>query len=92
MSQILIVDDDIQLCELLTEVLIEDGYQMHSVHCGETALDYIQTHPVDLVLLDVMLPNINGLQVAKRICQRFATPILMLTALADVYKLVRINI
>ncbi|EDM68644.1 putative transcriptional regulator CpxR [Moritella sp. PE36] len=82
-SQILIVDDDIQLCELLTEVLVEDGYQVHSVHCGESALDYMQAKPVDLVLLDVMLPNINGLQVARRICQRFATPILMLTALAD---------
>lgn len=83
MSQILIVDDDVQLCELLTEVLIEDGYEVHSVHCGESALNYMQAKPVDLVLLDVMLPNINGLQVARRICQRFATPILMLTALAD---------
>lgn len=83
MAQILIVDDDIQLCELLTEVLVDDGYKVASVHCGESALDYIQSYPVDLVLLDVMLPNINGLQVARRICQRFATPILMLTALAD---------
>ncbi len=83
MSQILVVDDDVQLCELLTAVLAEEGYQVHSVHCGEAALNYMQDNSVDLVLLDVMLPNINGLQVARRICQRFATPILMLTALAD---------
>ncbi|OEE74068.1 response regulator transcription factor [Vibrio genomosp. F6] len=83
MSSILVVDDDVQLCELLTEVLIEEGYDVSSVHCGESALEFIQSHPVDLVLLDVMLPNLNGLQVARRICQRFATPILMLTALND---------
>ncbi|MFA0373035.1 response regulator transcription factor, partial [Vibrio sp. 10N.222.54.F6] len=54
-----------------------------TVHCGESALEFIQSHPVDLVLLDVMLPNLSGIQVARRICQRFATPILMLTALND---------
>lgn len=83
MSQILVVDDDVQLCELLEEVLIEEGYDVHCEHCGETALTYMQNNAVDLVLLDVMLPNIDGLQVARRICQRFATPILMLTALGD---------
>ncbi|MGF1754076.1 response regulator transcription factor [Vibrio makurazakiensis] len=83
MSRVLVVDDDIQLCELLSEVLEEEGYHVDAVHCGESALEFIQSHPVDLVLLDVMLPNLNGLQVARRICQRFATPILMLTALSD---------
>ncbi|MBW3698125.1 response regulator transcription factor [Vibrio sp. T187] len=83
MSRVLVVDDDIQLCELLSEVLVEEGYHVDAVHCGESALDFIQNNPVDLVLLDVMLPNLSGLQVARRICQRFATPILMLTALND---------
>lgn len=83
MSRILVVDDDIELCALLVEVLSAEGYQVESVHCGESALQYIEKKPVDLVLLDVMLPKLNGMQVAKRICQRFATPILMLTALDD---------
>ncbi|GAB3526838.1 response regulator [Photobacterium alginatilyticum] len=83
MSQILVVDDDIQLCELLKEVLTEEGYDVHCEHCGENALAYMQSNAVDLVLLDVMLPNIDGLQVARRVCQRFATPIMMLTALGD---------
>ncbi|MGF1729253.1 response regulator transcription factor [Photobacterium kasasachensis] len=83
MSQILVVDDDIQLCELLKEVLTEEGYDVHCEHCGENALAHMQNNAVDLVLLDVMLPNIDGLQVARRICQRFATPIMMLTALGD---------
>ena len=83
MSRVLIVDDDIPLCELLETVLQEEGYTVSSVHCGESALQYMEKTPVDLVLLDVMLPNLNGMQVARRICQRFATPILMLTALND---------
>ncbi|ELB2807321.1 response regulator transcription factor [Vibrio alginolyticus] len=83
MSRVLIVDDDVPLCELLEAVLQEEGYIVSSVHCGESALQYMEKTPVDLVLLDVMLPNLNGMQVARRVCQRFATPILMLTALND---------
>lgn len=83
MSRVLIVDDDVPLCELLETVLQEEGYIVSSVHCGESALQYMEKTPVDLVLLDVMLPSLNGMQVARRICQRFATPILMLTALND---------
>lgn len=77
------VDDDVQLCELLTEVLEDEGHDVSCVHCGESAIEYLQNRGVDLVLLDVMLPNLDGMQVARRICQRFATPILMLTALSD---------
>ncbi|EHQ9266798.1 response regulator transcription factor [Vibrio parahaemolyticus] len=83
MSRVLIVDDDVPLCELLEVVLQDEGYTVSFVHCGESALQYMEKTPVDLVLLDVMLPNLNGMQVARRICQRFATPILMLTALND---------
>ncbi len=83
MSKILVVDDDVQLCALLTEVLEDEGHEVNCVHCGESALTYLQSTGVDLVLLDVMLPNLDGMQVARRICQRFATPILMLTALGD---------
>ena len=83
MSRILVVDDDIALCNLLQEVLQDEGYDVDCVHCGESALEFIQSHSVDLVLLDVMLPKLDGYQVARRICQRFATPILMLTALGD---------
>ncbi|CAM2984470.1 response regulator transcription factor [Vibrio mytili] len=83
MSRVLIIDDDASLCELLEAVLQDEGYTVHAMHCGESALQYMEKAPVDLVLLDVMLPNLSGIQVARRICQRFATPILMLTALND---------
>ncbi|MDA0147475.1 response regulator transcription factor [Vibrio sp. LaRot3] len=83
MSRILVVDDDVELNQLICEVLSLEGYQVSSVYCGETALQFLEKNAVDLVLLDVMLPKLSGLQVARRICQRFATPILMLTALND---------
>ncbi|TMX45798.1 response regulator transcription factor [Vibrio sp. Hep-1b-8] len=83
MSRILVVDDDIELCHLLSDVLEAEGYLVECVHCGESALKYLEKKAVDLVLLDVMLPKLNGMQVARKICQRFATPILMLTALND---------
>ncbi|MCP4326785.1 MAG: response regulator transcription factor [Psychromonas sp.] len=83
MSQILVVDDDIKLCGLLSAVLVEEGYDVICVNDGESALQHMQNNAIDLVLLDVMLPCIDGLTVARRICQRFATPILMLTALDD---------
>lgn len=83
MSRILVVDDDIELCHLLLDVLEAEGYLVECVHCGESALKYLEKKTVDLVLLDVMLPKLNGMQVARKICQRFATPILMLTALND---------
>lgn len=83
MSRILVVDDDIELCHLLSDVLEAEGYLVECVHCGESALKYLEKKTVDLVLLDVMLPKLNGMQVARKICQRFATPILMLTALND---------
>jgi len=83
MSQVLVVDDDIKLCELLRAVLEDEGYDVMCVNDGESALEFMQNNAIDIVLLDVMLPCIDGLAVARRICQRFATPILMLTALDD---------
>lgn len=64
-SQIVVVDDDILLCSLLTEVLSDEGYDVESFHSGEDALNYMQDHSFDLVLLDVMLSKLNGMQVAR---------------------------
>ncbi|GHA40514.1 response regulator transcription factor [Photobacterium aphoticum] len=83
MSKVLVIDDDVVLCELLNEVLREEGYDVHYAHCGESGLAYLKENPVDLVLLDVMLPQADGIEVARQICAEFATPIIMLTALND---------
>ncbi|REL28892.1 DNA-binding response regulator [Thalassotalea euphylliae] len=83
MPNILVADDDLQLCELLKSVLEEENYTISLAHDGEQALDILGQKSIDLLLLDVMMPKLNGIQTAKQVCKRFATPILMLTAMAD---------
>ncbi|EKO3606491.1 response regulator transcription factor [Vibrio metschnikovii] len=83
MPTILIADDDPMMCQLLESVLVNEGYQVICAHDGEQALTQLASHPFDLVLLDVMMPKLNGLQAARRICQRFSTPIVMISAFAD---------
>ncbi len=79
MSDILIIDNDIPFCELLTELLSEANYHVHCRDSGESALAYMQNFPVDLVIVSERLPNLDGLTVTRRICQRFATPTIMTT-------------
>lgn len=83
MPSILITDDDLKLCELLKSVLHEENYQVYIAHNGEQALALLSEKNIDLVLLDVMMPKLDGLQTARQVCRRFSTPILMLTAMAD---------
>lgn len=83
MPSILIADDDLKLCELLKSVLHEENYQIYTAHNGEQALKVLAENSIDLLLLDVMMPILDGLQTARQVCRRFSTPILMLTAMAD---------
>ena len=83
MPSILIADDDLKLCELLKSVLLEENYQIYIAHNGEQALKILTENSIDLLLLDIMMPILDGLQTAKEVCRRFSTPILMLTAMAD---------
>ena len=83
MPTILVADDDFRLCQLLETVLTEENYDVYLANDGEQALNILSERSVDLLLLDVMMPKLNGLQTARQVCRRFSTPILMLTALAD---------
>ena len=83
MPAVLIADDDAQLRELLKSVLCEENYQVHLASDGEQALNILATTPIDVLLLDVMMPIMDGLQTAKQVRRRFLTPIIMLTALSD---------
>lgn len=78
--RILLVDDDESLCELLSEYLQSEGFSVHSVHNGEDAVAIAQQQPWDALILDVMLPGINGFEVLKRIRPHLDAPVLMLTA------------
>jgi two-component system response regulator CpxR len=79
-AQILIIDDDAELCELLTELLGQEGYAVESAKDGISGLARALSKPYALVVLDVMLPGQNGFEVLQRLRQTSRVPVLMLTA------------
>jgi two-component system response regulator CpxR len=78
--KLLMIDDDTGLCELLSEYLTAQGFAIHSVHDGEQGLKLAQTNDYALILLDVMLPTLDGFEVLKQLRQTKLTPVIMLTA------------
>ncbi len=81
--EILIIDDDLKLIDLLSEYLQENGFLVHSLLDGLTAVDTIRDKTLDLVILDIMLPEKDGLQVLREIRAEFDLPVIMLTARGD---------
>ncbi|SMC21898.1 two component transcriptional regulator, winged helix family [Desulfacinum hydrothermale DSM 13146] len=81
--RLLVVDDDVELCELLTEYLEPHGFQVTSVHDGEAGLQAVGHKHFDLVVLDVMLPGLDGLEVLRRLRALSPIPVVMLTARGD---------
>ena len=79
-KRILLVDDEPLILKGLKYSLEQDGYEIESAVDGEEALEKFFAHPCDLIVLDVMLPKIDGLQVCQRIRERSNVPIIMLTA------------
>jgi DNA-binding response OmpR family regulator len=82
-STILLVDDEDSIQTLLTYPLERDGYRVVQARDGEEALSRFAEEQVDLVVLDVMLPKLDGLEVCKRLRGESAVPIIMLTARGD---------
>ncbi|TBR41095.1 response regulator [Marinomonas agarivorans] len=80
MSNILVVEDEHKLAELLTAYLTQAGYDNHHLDRGDTVVEYVQNHNVDLILLDLMLPGLDGIEVCKQIRAFSNIPIIMLTA------------
>jgi len=78
--RILLIDDDEELCLLLAEFLAGEGFQIESVHDGQSGLEKATAGGFDVIVLDVMLPEINGMDVLRLIRQQSDTPIIMLTA------------
>ena len=83
MSRLLIIDDDVELCALLTERLAEDGFVLQAVHDGKAGLKRAISGEYALVILDVMLPGMKGMDVLKELRLRSSVPVLMLTARGD---------
>jgi DNA-binding response OmpR family regulator len=83
MNSLLIVDDDVELCTLLTERLAEDGFELSAAHNGVDGLERASAGGYSLVILDVMLPRMGGIDVLKQLRARSSVPVLMLTARGD---------
>lgn len=83
MSKILIIDDDEELCELVSEYLGVEGFETEAVHDGETGLKRALSNEYELAILDVMLPKMNGFEVLRALRAESKVPVLMLTARGD---------
>jgi two-component system response regulator CpxR len=83
MHKILIIDDDEELCELVSEYLNVEGFEVEAVHDGASGLHEALRENHDLVILDVMLPKKNGFDVLRGLREKSQIPVLMLTAKGD---------
>ena len=83
--KILIVDDDENICELLRLYLEKDGFDTIVANDGEQAVDFAAKYAPDLILLDIMLPKLDGWQVCREIRKTSETPIIMLTAKGETF-------
>jgi len=77
---ILLADDDVELCEMLKEYLATEGFRVDTAFDGETALSKALPGDYDLIVLDIMMPRKNGLDVLRELRAQSLTPVLMLTA------------
>ena len=84
-EKILVVDDDANICELLRLYLTKEGYQVTTANDGEEGLEKFSQVKPDMVLLDVMMPRMDGLEVCRRIRKAGNTPVMMLTAKGETF-------
>jgi len=89
MTLIMVVDDDQDLAEMLGIVLTGSGFEVDLVNAGDQVMNIFNSHEPDLVLLDVMLPGMSGIEVCKLIRDKSMVPIVMLTAKGDSYDVVK---
>ena len=79
-KQILLVDDEVKITQVLSAYLEKEGYQSIVAHDGKTALELLQLHPISLILLDLMLPDIPGEKLCEQIRAQYRFPIIMRSA------------
>ena len=80
MDRVLIIDDDIELCELLVARMSGEGFEIEAVHEGKRGLERALSRDHSLVVLDLMLPGMGGLEVLRRVREQSPIPVLVLTA------------
>lgn len=83
--KLLLVEDEKQLSEALQQILIKNKYTVDAVYNGDEGLDYALTGVYDVIILDIMLPKLNGIEILKMIRKRkISTPVILLTAKGSV--------
>jgi len=80
MARVLIIDDDVELCRLLAERLSSEDFSIEAIHNGQRGLERVLSQDYALVILDLMLPGMKGLDVLRHVRERSAVPVLILTA------------
>lgn len=84
-GKILIVDDDVNICEVIKMYLENSGYSTKSCYDGKVAQEAFLEYRPDLVLLDIMIPHVDGIDLLKWIRKDYETPIIMLTAKGETF-------
>ncbi|BCD96507.1 response regulator transcription factor [Marinagarivorans cellulosilyticus] len=82
-KRVLLVDDDLALCELLAQYLQAEGFDVCSVNSGSGAIEHLAKAECDVMVLDIMMPGMTGLEVLQRVRADNAIPIIMLTGRGD---------
>ena len=85
MDKILVADDDLNICELLRLYLEKEGFEVVMAHDGEEAVVRFESEKPSLILLDIMMPKLDGWQVCRQIRQKSDCPIIMLTAKGETF-------
>ncbi|MCO7224910.1 response regulator [Pleionea sp. CnH1-48] len=83
MIKVLIIEDEFELASMLAKFLLRDGMSVELLHDGSNAVEHIKTHSPDIVLLDVMLPGMNGIDICREVRKFSSVPIIMTTAKVD---------
>ena len=82
-ERVLVIDDDVELCKLVTRYLVQEGFQIETVNDGAAGVERALSGNYALIVLDVMMPGVNGFDVLRRIRAESRLPVLMLTAKGD---------
>ena len=85
MYNILVCDDDKEIAEAIEIYLTKEGYKIYKAYNGKEALDLIEKNEIHLVILDIMMPKMNGIEVANKVRQDKGVPIIMLSAKSEDY-------
>jgi len=80
MNHILLVEDDLRLANLIAKFLGQNGFQVSLLHQGDTVVDFINNNSPDLIILDVMLPKLDGFAICRQVRNSYIHPIIFLTA------------